>query len=113
MAEPVRRIAGGPDDDPERRPDPRASGWADVRRALIADSHLVAQAAGQVAARPGDAAALAVLTLAVEILGDLRAIGSRWVVGEAGLEAEHERGFAAGYAACKADRCRMTAVPSA
>jgi hypothetical protein len=111
MTEPARRNADGPPaDDPERKPDPRAGGWADVRHALVADSHLVAQAAAGVAARPGDSAALAVLTLALDILGDLRAIASRCQVGEAILEAERERGFAAGYDACKAERGCLRAV---
>ena len=110
MAEPARRNADGPADDPERKPDPRAGGWADVRHALVADSHLVAQAAAGVAARPGDSAALAVLTLALDIFGDLRSIASRCVVGEAVLEAERERGWAAGYAACQAERGRLRAV---
>ena len=112
MAEPARRNADGPaPDDPERKPDPRAGGWADVRHALVADSHLVAQAAAGVAARPGDSAALAVLTLALDILQDLRAIASRCQVGEAILEAERERGFAAGVEACKAQRCRLEVIP--
>jgi hypothetical protein len=111
MAEPARRNADGPPpDDPERKPDPRAGGWADVRHALIADSRLVAQAAAGVAARPGDSAALAVLTLAVQVFEDLRAIGSRWQVDEAVMEAERERGFAAGVAACKAARCRLEVI---
>jgi hypothetical protein len=111
MAETARRNADGPaPDDPERKPDPRAGGWADVRHALIADSRLVAQAAAQVAARPGDSAALAMLTLAVEVFEDLRTIGSRWKVDEAELDAERERGFAAGYAACKAERGRLGVI---
>ena len=112
MAEPARRNADGPaPDDPERKPDPRAGGWADVRHALIADSHLVAQAAAQVAARPGDAAAVAVLTLALDVMADLRVIGRRWQVDEAVIDAERDRAYAEGYAACKAGRCRLSAVP--
>ena len=111
MAEPARRNADGPaPDDPERKPDPRAGGWADVRHALVADSHLVAQAAAGVAARPGDSAALAVLTLALDVLQDLRAIAGRCVVGEALLEAERKRAFDEGVAACKAARCRLGVI---
>ena len=111
MAQPAHRNAPGPAaDDPERKPDPRAGVWADVRQIIIADSHLVAQASGMVAARPGDAIARAVLTLAIESFERAVAIGRRWQVDEAVMEAERERGFAAGYAACKADRCRLAVV---
>ena len=111
MAQPAyRNAAGSAPDDPERKPDPRAGGWGDVRHALIADSHLVAQAAAGVAARPGDSAAAAILTLALDIFADLRSIARRCQVDEAVMEAERERGFAAGYAACKADRCRLAVV---
>ena len=111
MAVPARRNADGPaPDDPERRPDPRAGGWADVRHALTADSHLVAQAAAQVAARPGDSAAVAVLTLALDVLADLRSIARRCQADEAVMEAERARGFAAGHAACRAARCRLSVV---
>jgi hypothetical protein len=108
MAEPARRSAGGPaPDDPERKPDPRAGGWADVRHALIADSHLVAQAANMVSARPGDSAAAAVLALAVEVFGDLRAIASRCRADEAVMEAERRRGWDEGWEAYKANRGRL------
>ena len=112
MSEPAPRNAAGPaPDDPERKPDPRAGGWADVRQIIIADSHLVAQASGMVAARPGDAIARAVLTLAIESFERAVAIGRRWQVDEAVMEAERERGFAAGYAACKAERRRLEVIP--
>ena len=66
--------------------------------------------AAMVAARPGDSAALAVFRLAVEAFGGALTIGSRWQVDEAVIEAERERGFAAGYAACMAERGRLRAV---
>jgi hypothetical protein len=111
MAEPARRSADGPaPDDPERKPDPRAGGWADVRHALTADAHLVAQVAAQVAARPGDSAALAVLTLAVDVFRDLRAITGRCQADERVMDAQWERGFAAGAEWQKAQRCRLAVV---
>jgi hypothetical protein len=114
LAEPARESAADRDlSDPERKPDPRAGGWADVRHALIADSHLTAQAAAGVAARPGDSAALAILTLALEILGDLRAITRRCQADEAVIAAERKRAYAEGVADCKAARCRLAAVPDA
>jgi hypothetical protein len=112
MTEPARRSADGPaPDDPERKPDPRAGGWADVRHALIADSHLVAQAAAGVAARPGDSAALAVLTLALEVFGDLRVIASRCQADERVIAAERRRAYDEGVADCKAARCRLEVIP--
>lgn len=106
MTEPARRSVA----DPERKPDPRASGWADVRQAVIACAHVVALAAGQVAARPGDAAALAVLSGTREAFESAVAIAGRWQVDEAVMEAERNRGYAAGYAACKAERRRLQVV---
>jgi hypothetical protein len=114
MVQPARRNADGPaPDDPERQPDPRAGGWADVRQALITDSHLVAQAAGMVAARPGDSAALAVLSLGIQVFEDLREIASRCRAEERVMEAERERGFAAGAEWQKAQRCRLAVVDGA
>jgi hypothetical protein len=111
MAEPARRSADGPPpDDPERKPDPRAGGWADVRHALKAEAHCVAQSANMVAARPGDSAALAVFTLAVDVFRDLRAITGRCQADERVMDAQWERGFAAGYAAARAERPRLGVI---
>ncbi len=51
------------------------------------------------------------LTLALDVLRDLSAIGRRWVVDEAVLEAERERAYEVGYEACKAQRCRLEVIP--
>jgi len=91
--------------------DPRARGWADVRLALIADSHVVALAADAMAARPDDDAVRLLLAYALESFGSTVTIARRWVVDEAVLEAERERAYAAGYEACKAQRCRLEVIP--
>ena len=114
MTEPARRASGpGPDDDPERTPYPRAAGWGDVRTALVTDLHAVALAAAQVAARPGDPAAVAMLGLAVRVLESLGAIAGRCEFGEAVIEAERARAYRQGVADCKAARCRLKAVDGA
>lgn len=112
MAVPARESAAA--QEPPRsadKHDPRARGWADVRLSLTADSHVVALAAAAVAARPDDDAARLLLGYALEAYESTVTIARRWVVDEAVLEAERERAFAAGYAACKAERCRLSAVP--
>ena len=91
--------------------DPRARGWADVRLALISDSHVVALAAAAVAARPDDDAVRLLLGYALQSLESTVTIARRWVVDEAVLEAERERAYAAGYEACKAQRCRLEVIP--
>lgn len=112
MAEPARRRseAGSAADDPERKPDPRAGGWADVRRALITDSYAVSLAAAEVASRPGDPQAVAMLTLTLQVLESLAAMARRWQVDEAVIDAERERAWQAGDDACKAQRGRLTVV---
>jgi hypothetical protein len=107
MAEPARRNADGPStDDPERQPAPRA---ADVRRALITEAEVVALAAAELAGRPDDDRALAMLRRTVEVFEIL----GQMTVREVADEADWDRGYATGYAACKAERCRLAAVPDA
>lgn len=136
MAEPARGSADGPDpDDPERKPDPRASGWADVRRLVVTDSHAVALAVEDVkravedvkraveelrhpAADPGkldDAvekldAAVAMNGLTVGVMESAVVIAGRCEVGFAVIEEERARAYAQGVADCKAARCRLGVI---
>lgn len=111
MTEPARRAPGpAPEDDPERKPDPRAAGWGDVRTALIAGSRAVALAAAEMAARPGDPAALAMLGTAVRVMESLGVIASRCEFGEAVIVAERARAYRQGAADCKAARHRLEVI---
>ena len=57
MAEPARDGEDGP--APAAKPDPRAPGWADVRRALVVATRAVALAVAELARHPGSDAARA------------------------------------------------------
>lgn len=111
MTEPVQRTAGDPGpDDPERKPDPRAGGWADVRAALVTEARAVRLAVEEMARRPGDEAALEMARLNLSVLESLGVIAGRWQVDEAVIEAERARAYADGIAACKAARCRLEVI---
>ena len=107
MSVPARAAAA--DQEPEG-PGPRAPAWADVRRTLITGSRAVALAAAEVAARPGDAAALAMLELTRQVMESAVEMGRRWVFDEARLAAERKLGFDEGVAACMAARCRLELI---
>ena len=111
MAEPARDSAAArePAGTADQH-DPRARGWADVRLALIADSHVVALAADASAARPADDATRVLLAYALESLESAVTIARRWVVDEATFAETHAAGYREGYAACKSDRCRLEVV---
>ena len=99
------------EDVPEpARPDPRADGWADVRRAMITEARAASLALAEIAARPGDEAALEMGAAILAVLESLREIGRRCAVEAALIEAERARGFAEGAAACKAARDRLAVI---
>ena len=112
MAEPARDSAAArePAGTADQH-DPRARGWADVRLALISDSHVVALAAAAVAARPDDAAARVLLGYALEAFESTVTIARRWVVDEGVLAEEKRRAFDEGVEWCKAQRCRLEVIP--
>ena len=111
MAEPAYGGAEGPGSPAAAdKHDPRARGWADVRLALISDSHVVSLAAAAVAARPDDDAARVLLGYALESLESTVTIARRWVVDEAVFAETHAAGFREGYEACKAERCRLGVI---
>lgn len=111
MAEPARSAARpGPDHDPERKPDPRASGWADVRSAVALEAAAVRLAVQDMARHPGDKAALEMARLCLSVLESLAVIAGRCQVDDAVVEAERARAYADGVAACKAARCRLEVI---
>jgi hypothetical protein len=113
MAEPARGCADGeksPAVPPARKPDPRASGWAAARRAMIAAAESNALAVTGLARDPRDAAALEMARLTIRVLENLGDVLRDLTFGEAILEAECERAYAAGVAACKAARCRLEVI---
>jgi hypothetical protein len=112
MAEPAYGGAEEPGSPaPADKHDPRARGWADVRLALISDSHVVALAAAAVAARPDDDAVRLLLGYALQSLESTVTIARRWVVDEATFAETHAAGYREGYEACKAQRCRLEVIP--
>ena len=113
MAEPARRNADGP--RPEHpaaaQLDPRKRVWADVQESIITCAQVAGLAVTELASRPDDDAAVKMAGLTLEAFERAVEIGRQWVVGEAVLEAERDRAYAAGYEACKAQRCRFEVIP--
>lgn len=125
MGEPARRNAEGPAprDDPDRKPDPRAAAWADVRRAAAIgmDAHRLAveELVAAAAKLPGDPAgealksvraAMEMVRLTGGVVESLTVIAGRCTASEAEFELERERGYAEGYAARDAERCRLGVI---
>ena len=111
MAEPARRNAEGPaPDDPERRPDPRAGGWADVRDAAVIAVCAWRLAVEELVREPGSEAALEMVRLTGGVVESLGVIAGRCTIDEVVIEAIRARAYAEGWAACKAARCRLAAV---
>ena len=111
MAVPARDSAAAQDPPHSRRKsDPMSPGWADVQHAIIAAAQACALAVEELVRRPEDGAAVFMADLTRGCLEDLAEMGRRWVLDEAVMEAERARAYAAGYAACKADRCRLGVV---
>lgn len=114
MAEPARDSAAAQDPPHSRRKsDPMSPGWADVQRALVTGVEAWRLAVGKLARDPAGEEALEMVRLTGGVVESLAEMGRRWVLDAGVLEAERARAFAAGYAACKADRCRLSAVPDA
>ena len=77
---------------------------------MIINSQAVALAAAEVASRPGDTRAEDMLELTLKVLERLASIAGRCTANEAEFEVEHDRGYAEGYAARDAERCRMQVI---
>ena len=118
MAEPARVSAADREPhEPEREPGPAERGWLDLQQAAITALAAATLAVREMAARPGDAAAVAMAALTracAEKLGDIARDGLEQergrVLGEAALEAERRQGYDEGRAACQAARCRMGVI---
>jgi hypothetical protein len=110
MAEPARENAADPGPVP-RRPDPRASGWGDARQAMIIAAESSKLAVRELAARPDDAAALEMARLSIRILESLGETFRRLTTEDAVMAEERAAGFREGWAACKANRCRLGVIP--
>jgi hypothetical protein len=110
MAEPAHRNADGPAAPETRRPDPRASGWAAARQAMIIAAESNALAVRQALARPGDAGTLELARLSISLLealgGTLRELSFDAEV----FAAQYDAGWRARDEACKACRCRLQVV---
>jgi hypothetical protein len=113
MAQPARRNAAGPEPDHPLAAvlDPRKLIWADVRHDLILWAETCAKQVAILASRPDDDAALEMARLCLAGLERAAGMASQWKVGEALLESEGQRRYDEGYAACKADRCRLGVNP--
>lgn len=111
MAEPAHGAAGpGPGDDPDRKPDPRASAWGDVRAAVMLEARAVRLAVGELAARPGDEAALEMTRTCLSVLEHLSVIAGRCQADEAVIRLTRDQAYAEGVADCKAARCRLEVI---
>jgi len=110
MAEPARRNADG-EEPPARKPDPRASGWAAAQQAMITAAQSNALAVRELAARPGDAAALEMVKLTITVLENLGDAFRRLSFDEAVMAEERAAGYRDGYEACRAKRCRLEVIP--
>jgi hypothetical protein len=111
MAEPARRNADGPEPgDPERKPDPRASGWAGAQAAMAIAAQACALAVTELAARPGETAALEMAGLCRAMLENLGDTIRRLDFSAEVMAEERARAYAEGYRACKKDRCRLAVV---
>jgi hypothetical protein len=109
MAVPARQSADDPaPEDPEKGTlDPRKLVWADVRSALVTQIGAVGLAVAEMAARPGDAAALEMARLNLAVLESLGEMARRWVVDEKILEAVRQQTWDEAVAWCKAHRRRL------
>ena len=111
MAEPAYGGAADPGPPAARRPDPRASGWAAAQRATAAGAELNALAVRQALARPGDADALEIARLSIAVLQEMSETFRRLTTEDAVMAEERAAGYREGWAACKADRCRLGVIP--
>ena len=113
MAEPARGGADGP--RPERPAeavlDPRKRVWGDVMSAIIANACVAGHAVTVLACRPDDDAALKQAALTRDAFDRAVEIGRQWVIDEAVLAEQRQRGFDEGVAYCKAARCRLEVIP--
>ena len=113
MGEPARGGADGPrpEHPAEAVLDPRKLIWADVRSAIIASLYAAELAVTELASRPDGAAAREMAALTRDAFDRAVEIGRQWVIDEAVLAEQRQRGFDEGVAWCKAARCRLEVIP--
>ena len=114
MAEPARAGADGgePAEPPARKPDPRASGWAGAQRAMATAAQACGLAVTELAARPGEEAALEMARLCRGVLEGLGDTLHRLSFDEAVMAEERAAAWREGYEACRVQRCRLGVVPA-
>ena len=110
MTELARGGAHDPGSPAPRRPDPRASGWASARQAMIVAAQSNALAVTELADRPGDANALEMVRLTITVLESLGETFRRLTTEEAVMAEERAKAYREGYEACKKERCRLEVV---
>jgi hypothetical protein len=112
MAEPARGGADGP--RPERPAeavlDPTKRVWGDVMSAIIVNAHAAGFAVTVLASRPDDDDARKQAELARASFDCAVEIGRQWVVYEAALAEQWQRGFDEGVEWCRAQRCRLEVI---
>lgn len=111
MGDPARNADDG--DPAGRKPDPRASGWAGAQRAMAAAAESVDRAVTELESRPGEKAALEMARLCLAVLENLGDTLRELSIPEAVMDEERTRAWREGWEACKAQRCRLAAVPDA
>ena len=115
MAEPARRNAEGPAPyDPERKPDPRAGGWADVRNAAATGVRAWRLAVEELVRSPASREALEMVRLTGGVVESLGVIAGRCTIDEVVIEAVRARtwdeAYKQGVADTKAARCRLGVI---
>ena len=110
MAEPAYGGAADPGPPAARRPDPRASGWAAARQAMILVAESNKLAVREAIARPGDDAALEMAALSIRILESLGETFRRLTTEDAVMNEQYATGFREGVRWCKANRCRLEVI---
>ena len=88
-----------------------ASGWAGAQRAMSVAAQSNALAVRELAARPGDAAALEMVRLTITVLEALGDALRQLSFDEAIFDEVRSEGYREGYEACKAQRCRLGVIP--
>ena len=102
-----------PDPDPVGEVRKHGPDWAGVQLAMMASAEACALACAELAANPHHGAAKAMVQLTRSLLERLGDVARQRQFNDEVLEAERAAAFAAGMAACKAARCRLSVVDEA
>jgi hypothetical protein len=112
MGEPARGGADGPrpEHPAANQLDPRKRVWGDVMSAIIASLYAAEHAVTVLECHPDGAAALKQAALTRDSFDLAVEIGRQWVIDEAVLAEQRQRGFDEGVEWCKAQRCRLEVI---